>query len=193
MKLAPGFILFSLLAFGCDSNKKASLPLSGLAKDTINIRKFSQINIAAEYTTPTVKIDSLKLITPDSAAQASDAKAILRAKVLLPLAMQKHDAALFDSALAREFTFRGENEFFERRAYIEDRVKGQWMISYVQYENLVLQFFGDIGVLTYRNIVTEKDEMGKPLKWYFTWADFWVKEDGRWKVGAIHLVESRKS
>jgi ketosteroid isomerase-like protein len=116
----------------------------------------------------------------------------MRAKVIVPLAMQKHDAALFDSILAKGFTGRGENEFLEREAYIQNRVKGKWMISDVQYENMALQFFGEIALLTYRNIVKEKDKMGMPQTWHYTWADIWTKEDGRWKVKAFHAIHGKE-
>ena len=181
MKFGSSLIFFSLIAIGCESNKKDTPTKTGLTKDTAASKKFSQIKIKADYNTPTVGIDSFNLITNNPEAQMEDAKAIMRAKVILPLAMQKHDAALFDSILAKDFTGRGENEFLEREAYIQNRVKGKWMISDVQYENMALQFFGEIALLTYRNIVKEKDAMGLPQTWHYTWADIWIKEDGRLK------------
>ena len=66
-------------------------------------------------------------------------------------------------------------------------------LSDARYENLVLQFFGDTAVLTYRNIVKEKDEKDVPTTWLYTWADVWVKEDSEWKVGAIYVIDSKKA
>jgi hypothetical protein len=177
---------------GYQGTKNSAYGQSGATKQTAAENKFSQIKIIPDYNMPTVKIDSLILITDDSAAHVNDAKAILRAKVIIPLAMQKHDAALFNSVLAKGFTARGENEFFEREEFIRNRVEGKWMISYVQYENLVLQFFGEIAVLTYRNIVKEKDAMGMPKTWHFTWADVWVKEDGKWKIKAVYGIHGKE-
>lgn len=192
MKLSSFLIFFSLIAFGCESNKKDTPTKAGLTKDTAASKKFSQIKIKTDYNTPTVGIDSFTLITNNPEAQMEDAKAIMRAKVIMPLAMQKHDAALFDSILAKDFTGRGENEFLEREAYIQNRVKGKWMISDVQYENMALQFFGEIALLTYRNIVKEKDAMGLPQTWHYTWADIWIKEDGRWKLKAFHAIHGKE-
>ncbi len=69
---------------------------------------------------------------------------------------------------------------------------GKWIISDVQYENLVLQFFGEIAVLTYRNTVKEKDAMGLPKTWHYTWADVWVKEDGEWKIKAGYGIHGKE-
>ena len=192
MKFTTALIFFSLIAIGCESNKKDTPTKAASTKDTVVNKKFSQIKIKADYKTPTVGIDSFTLITNDPEAQIEDAKAIMRAKVIMPLAMQKHDAALFDSILAKDFTGRGENEFLEREAYIQDRIKGKWMISDVQYENIALQFFGEIALLTYRNIVKEKDAMGLPQTWHYTWADIWIKEDGRWKIKAFHAIHGKE-
>jgi hypothetical protein len=46
-------------------------------------------------------------------------------------------------------------------------------------------------MLTYRNILNHTDSAGKPDMLYLTWADVWVKEDGKWKIGAIHLISER--
>ncbi len=192
MKLSSALIFFSLIAFGCESNKKDTPTKAGLKKDTVASKKFSQIKIKADYIIPTVGIDSFTLITNLPEDQIEDAKAIMRAKVIIPLAMQKHDAALFDSVLAKNFILKGGDEFFEREAFIRNRVEGKWMISYVQYENLVLQFFDEIAVLTYRNIVTEKDAQGIPKKWRISWADIWIKEYGEWKIKAGYGIDNRE-
>ncbi len=88
MKLTSSLIFFSLFAIGCESNKKDTPGKAGLTKDTVANRKFSQIKIKADYKTSTVGIDSFTLIT-NPEAQIEDAKAIMRAKVIVPLAMQK--------------------------------------------------------------------------------------------------------
>ena len=111
----------------------------------------------------------------------------------MPLAVQKHDASLFNSWLARNVVARGEHEFLGREEYIRDRVNATWSVSDARYENLVLQFFGETALLTYRNIVREKDEKGVPTTWFYTWADIWVKEGGEWKVGAIYVIDSKQA
>ena len=72
------------------------------------------------------------------------------------------------------------------------RVNAKWNVLDARYENLVLQFFGETALLTYRNIVKETDEKGVPTTWLYNWADVWVKEDGEWKVAAIYVIDSKK-
>jgi hypothetical protein len=182
-----GIILFT----GCQVNEKTPRQQSDSTKQTGTAKRYSQAVLKVDYGIPTVGISNYTLITDDVEAHRKDAEAIMLRKKDMPLAMQKHDASLFNSFLARDFISRGENEFLEREDYIRDRVNALWTISDVQYENLVLQFFGENAVLTYRNIVKEKDEKGIPVTWLYTWADIWVKEDGEWKVGAFVLVHRK--
>ena len=187
------FVLLGIILFtGCQVNEKTARQQSDSTKQTGTAKRYSQAVLKVDYGIPTVGISNYTLITDDVEAHRKDAEAIMLRKKDMPLAMQKHDASLFNSFLARDFISRGENEFLEREDYIRDRVNALWTISDVQYENLVLQFFGETAVLTYRNIVKEKDEKGIPVTWLYTWADIWVKEDGEWKVGAIYGIEYRK-
>jgi hypothetical protein len=180
------------LLIGCQTSKKSANQQSASPEQNKTGKKFSQVPLKVDYVIPTVGISSYTLITDDLEAHRKDAEAIMLRKKDMPLAMQKHDAALFDSFLARNFVSRGEHEFLQRDEYIQDRVSATWMISDVQYENLVLQFYGETALLTYRNIVKEKDEKGVPTTWLFTWADTWVKEDGVWKVAAIYVIDSKQ-
>ena len=93
------------------------------------------------------------------------------------------DAALFDRFLARGFTFRAEDEFWNREQYIRKRVEEPETVGSARYENLVLQFFGDIAVSTYRNVLQGTDAGGKTETLYMTWASVYVKEDGEWRWG----------
>jgi hypothetical protein len=192
MKYFALVLLWIILFTGCQVNEKTARQQSDSTKQTGTAKKYSQVNLKVDYVIPTVGISNYSLITDDVEAHRKDAEAIMLRKKDMPLAMQKHDASLFNSFLARDFISRGEHEFLEREDYIRDRVNALWTISDVQYENLVLQFFGGTAVLTYRNIVKEKDEKGIPVTWLYTWADIWVKEDGEWKVGGIHLIGERK-
>ncbi len=179
---------------GCQTNKQSANQQTDSSKQKGSGKKFSQVVLKVDYVIPTVGISEYTLITDDLEAQRKDAEAVMRRKKDMPLAMQKHDAALFNSWLARDFIARGENEFLgSREDYIRNRVNATWTISDVRYENLVLQFFGDSALLTYRNIVKEKDEKGVPTTWFYTWADIWVKEDGEWKVAAIYVIDSKKA
>jgi Domain of unknown function (DUF4440) len=98
------------------------------------------------------------------------------------------DRLLFDAILARDFTFRAEDEWYERDAYIRERVESREGVEAVRYENLVLQFFGPIAVLTYRNVVKHTDMLGKPDTLRLSWADVFVQEQGKWKIGGSHLI-----
>ena len=87
------------------------------------------------------------------------------------------------------FTFRGESEFFNRADYIRDRTTGEGRVKTADYQNLVLQFFGEVAMLTYRNIV--EDEPGGPGSWKaeMIWSEMFVKEDGRWKGASLHQIK----
>ena len=180
------YLIFSLLLtvvlIGCQGNENALPQQPEATKQSKGRKEYFQVKRRVENKMPNIGISNYNLITDDLGRDSTEADALMRTKIFVPLAMQKHDAVLFDSILARDFTAQGENEFFEREAFIQNRVKGKWMISDVQYENFLLQFFDDIALLTYRNIVKEKDENGMPQTWHYTWADIWTKEDGRWKI-----------
>ena len=151
-------------------------------------RKFIQVKFTIDLHTPTVVISNYTLITNDLQNDSTKAKEIIKAKVMLPLAMQQHDLKLFDSILTKDFIYQGEENFFNRNEYIQDRVHAKWMISDVQYENLVIQFFEDYGILTYRNKVKEKDEFGKDQLYLWFWTDIWVKENGSWKLKNLRAI-----
>ncbi|MEP7107778.1 MAG: nuclear transport factor 2 family protein [Ferruginibacter sp.] len=182
------YLILALLIFAvisaCKDVEKNSSKLT--TNETSN--KYVQVNYKIDLKTPTVGITNYTLITNDLQRDSSNAREIIKAKVILPLAMQKHDAALFDSILAKDFISQGEDEFFNRAEYIHDRVNGKWLITDVQYENLVLEFFGDLGMLTYRNKVIEKDEFGKVTLYTWFWTDIWVKENGRWKIKVLRAI-----
>lgn len=176
-----------LVILGCNDAKKPPLNNQDAKQDSA-IKKYSQVNFKIDLHTPTVGITNYTLISNDLARDSSNAREIIQAKVILPLAMQRHDASLFDSVLAKDFISQGEDEFFNRKEYIQDRVNGKWMISDVQYENLVLEFFGDWAMLTYRNRVKEKDEFGKENLFLWFWSDIWIKENGRWKIRVLRAI-----
>lgn len=151
-------------------------------------KKIVQANFPIEVNAPTVGITNYTLISDDLERDKEDARKIIEAKVLLPLAMQKHDPELFDRVLASDFTYQGEEALLDRAEYISDRVNAKWMITDVQYENLVLEFFDGYGVLTYRNKVKEKDEFGKDQLYTWFWTDVWVKENGEWRLRELRAI-----
>jgi len=55
----------------------------------------------------------------------------------------------------------------------------------------VLQFFGDISVLTYRNTLNGTDDSGNEEIEYYSWAEIYMKENGKWKIKGLHEIESR--
>jgi len=184
-------VLFCIFFSGCQTSEKSADQQSDSSKRN-GSKRFSQVPLKVNYAIPTVGISEYTLITDNLEAHRKDAEAIMLRKKDMPLAMQRHDASLFNSWLARDFISRGEQEFLHKEEYIQDRVNATWSISDVRYENLVLQFFGETAILTYRNAVKEKDEKGVPSTWLYSWADIWVKEDGEWKVEAIYVIDSKQ-
>ncbi|MEI9946737.1 MAG: nuclear transport factor 2 family protein [Chitinophagaceae bacterium] len=180
--LNPLLIAVTIISCHHHQNDSAELTIADSTK------KYVQVKYAIDIDAPTVGITTYTLITKNLEKDSIEARQLLNAKVILPLAMQKHDFKLFDSTLTADFIYQGEEAFFNRAEYIKDRVTGKWSISDVQYENLVLEFFDGYGVLTYRNKVKEKDEFGKDQLYTWFWTDVWVKENGRWKLKDLRAI-----
>jgi hypothetical protein len=185
-------VILNFYLISCSNSQKHNTKSGGNSYNSKNQneseKKYIQVNIKVDLKTPTVGIKSFTLITNDLQRDISNAQVIIQAKVMLPLAMQKHDETLFDSVLSKDFIYHGEEAFFNRKEYIHDRVNAKWMISDVQYENMVLEFFDDFGVLTYRNKVKERDESGKDQLYFWFWTDIWIKENGRWKIKDLRAI-----
>lgn len=174
-------ISFAVCLISCQQDKQTAAP----GKD------FVQVVIEVENTTPTVDIPNFTLISNNPEAERADAIEILKVKRQWPLAMQQKDSALFESILAKNFSFRADDEFFNRSDYIKDRVAGTWEIDTVRYENLALQFFGETALLTYRNTLNGADEKGQPNIEHYTWADMYTRENGAWKILGSHCIDAR--
>src|SRR5207244_198626 len=97
------------LSSGCHADTKAA-----------GARSFSQVVVKVNYVVPTVGISEYTLVTDNLEADRKDAEAIMLRKKDMPLAVQKHDARLFDSWLGRDFIAHGEQEFLRRDEYIRD-------------------------------------------------------------------------
>ena len=184
MKYLGNSILLTVLLVCCNRHQNDTVNKCNI--DTT--QKYVQVNYTIDLDVPTVGIKGYTLITNNLKKDSIEARQLLSAKVLLPLAMQRHDEKLFDSTLAADFIYQGEEAFFNRAEYIHDRVKAKWMISDVQYENLVLEFFNGYGILTYRNKVKEKDEFGKDQLYTWFWTDIWIKENGKWKLKDLRAI-----
>jgi hypothetical protein len=169
-----------------------AISLIGCAEDrTETNSRHRQVKISVDRPSPNVDITSYVLVTDDITRDRSNAEVIMRLKEDFPLAMQTKDRALFDRILSRNFTFGGSDEFWEREDYIRNRVERPETVESARYENLVLQFFGDVAVLTYRNAVRVRDAGDKAETFYMSWADVYVKEGSDWKIGAVHLIEQK--
>ena len=151
------------------------------------------IELADTNSTPTVELLKYKLILDPVKDRKPDGEQILKVKRKWPLAMQSKNPAEFDSILSRNFTFKGTNSFYNRNDYIKDRTRSdEWIITFVKYENVTLQFIGDIGVLSYVNHITNKSQKTGDIEYeHITWVDMYVLEDGKWKIGAAHSIDYR--
>jgi hypothetical protein len=187
------FIALCLILFtSCQVSEKTANQPSSLSNQTDGSKKLSQVIIKEETGNPNIGITSYTLITDNAEAHRADAEAVMRVKKNFPLAVLTKDRALFERILARNFVFRGEGGMGSREDYINKRVQpGLGFV--VQYENMVLQFFGEIAVITYRNVIKNKDANGQPDGTeYMSWADVYVKENGEWKIGAAHIIDYRE-
>jgi len=156
--------------------------------------KYVRVVIHEDNKTPTVDIANYTLITDGANDRKADAQEILKVKRKWPLAMQTKDSSLFNSILAKDFTFNGRDQFYNRADYISDRIlEDSWKITSVKYEDMVLQFFGENALLTYRNIIENKNTKGEVETEHITWADVYVKESENWKIAAAHSIDYRMS
>lgn len=162
------------------------------SKSPADASEFKQITIQEANNTPRVDIKEYTLITNNKSFDSTNAVEILELKQKLPLAMQRKDSVLFENILSKNFTYRGEDEFYKNKGdYIHNRIHATWTIDTVKYQNLVLQFFDGIAVLTYRNTLNGTDDTGKADIEHYSWADIYVKENSKWKIKGIHEIESR--
>ena len=191
MRDLASVLVWTTLLIGCrhgqDGGNSRSLAEDGWGRAGPHRQK----TVTLERPSPNVDISSYVLITDSIEADRGDAEAIMRLRGKLPLAVQTKDADLFDRILARGFTFRAADEFWNREQYIRSRVEEPEKVGSARYENLVLQLFGEVAVSTYRNVVQLRDASGKAETLHMTWASVYVKEDGEWKVGAVHMIDKK--
>lgn len=162
-----------------------------LAQQPTSLRAW-RMTMPPSHRVPGVALDGYTLIAADSAAYHQRAEAVMAVKLAWPLAVRTKDAALFDRILARDFTLReADGTLYDRKAYIRDRVHSPEQVVAVRYENVVLQFFGPLALLTYRNVLDHRAPTGRPDTLRLTWADIFVEENGNWRIGASHLIDER--
>jgi ketosteroid isomerase-like protein len=190
MRLHALLLLLVTLVAGCTGSEAADGGGAPAGRAAPGGRPFRQLTVTQDRPSPNVDITRYVVVAEDPEAVRADAAAIMRVKAAWPLAMQTKDEALFERILARDFTFRAEEEFRNRADYIRDRVNpaGE-TVAAARYENLVLQFFGDVALLTYRNAIDITRVGGTPATLRLSWADVYVREQGEWKIGGSHLVD----
>jgi hypothetical protein len=191
MRTYPLVLLCTILMIYHDSGHTNDIGARETKEITETKGKYKQVTLNFDQQSPNVDIRSYVLITDNLDADRVEAEAIMRLRAKLPLAVQTKDAALFNSILGRNFTFRAADEFWNREDYIRNRVEESETVLSAQYENVVLQLFSDVAVSTYRNAIELKDKTGKAGTLQMTWASVYVKEDGQWKIGAVHLIDKK--
>ena len=151
-----------------------------------------KMTVPSDRRVPGVELETYTLIASDSAASRRRAEAVMAVKLAWPLAMRTKDAALFNRILAHDFTLReADGMLYDRTTYIRDRVQSPERVVAVRYENVVLQFFGALALMTYRNVLDHRDPRGRPDTLTLTWADIFVEENGEWRIRASHLIDER--
>jgi ketosteroid isomerase-like protein len=190
-------VLSVAILHGCGENSLAVRETvhqsTHVPKTAETAKIFLQVKIAEKSDDPSIDISEFSLVGENIESRRADAEAVMQIKKKYPLAMRRKDRGLFDQILAKDFTFRGSNDFFDRAEYIDNRVAGEITDWSVKYENIVLQFVGDIALVSYRNVVKGRKENGQPdYTERMTWADVYVKEGGQWKIGAVHLIDYRE-
>ena len=193
MRTFAPILIGAVLLIGCQSDRNTGGPPPEGEGTGTELGAFTQVTVTQERPSPNVDITGYVVITEDAQTTQEDAEAIMRLKALWPLAMQTKDEALFERILAQNFTFRAEDQFWNRTDYILDRVNPVSVtVESARYENLVLQFFGELALLTYRNVVDVTQVDGSPSTISMSWADIYVRERGQWRIGGSHLIDLRQ-
>lgn len=152
--------------------------------------RYDQITVKLDSTVPGIELHTYTLISSNPEADRNEAAAILELKVAWPRAMQTKDEASFNRILSNDFTFRAHGQLLDRNAYIRDRMRRREQVASARYQDVVLQIFGSTAVLTYNvDLVTTAGDSRET--WHGTWADVFVREAGRWKIGASYLINER--
>ena len=140
---------------------------------------------------PNAGLKEYVLISDDLERDRADAEAVIQTKVELVRAMQTKLREHFEPSLAPDFIFHGKDEFFDRNAYIDNRVGDPLKVKQADYQNVVVRFIGNIALVTYSNIVQAQPGGPGAPRANMIWADILSKEGGRWKFSAMHLIEFR--
>jgi len=188
MKYIHMLLLSAILGISCSEPKEQETPV---VDESAIVYSISEITI--EDSTPTVEIKKYTLIIDAQQNRTNDAKQIMNLKRRWPLAMQSQNLEEFEAILAKEFTFKGIGEFFNRTDYIKNRIKpDDWKITFVKYDNLCLQFINDLAILTYKNKITNENVKTKEIEIEnITWTDIFLVEDEQWKIKSSHAIDYR--
>ena len=181
-------LLGQFIFYSCNPEKRDSKnPASNESRES-TIIEIEEIN-----STPTVDLAKYKLIVDSGKGRKLDAEQILRVKRKWPLAMQSKNPAEFDSILSKNFIFPGRNSFYNRNDYIKDRTsQGEWIVTFVKYENVTLQFIEEKAIMSYVNHVTNKSKKTGNIEYeHMSWIDIYILEDGKWKIEAAFPIDYR--
>lgn len=160
-------------------------------REQLRTKAPKQVTLTTRSQYPQVRLSSYTLICEDDLERRkAEAEAVMQIKIELPRAVQTKETNRFERILARDFVFRGEDEFYGRADYIRARVNNKDTVVTADYDNVVLQFLGDMAFLTYRNTVVIEPG-GPEHTLHMTWADILVKEDSQWKFRAVYLIDSK--
>lgn len=188
MKYIHMLLLSTILGISCCEPKEQETPV---VDESAIVYSISEITV--EDSTPTVEIKKYTLIIDAEQNRTNDAEQIINLKRRWPLAMQSQNLEEFEAILAKEFTFKGIGEFFNRTDYIKNRIKpDDWKITFVKYDNLCLQFINDLAILTYKNKITNENVKTKEIEIEnITWTDIFLVEDEHWKIKSSHAIDYR--
>lgn len=156
-------------------------------------KNYSLLEILEYDSTPTVHISKYSLVNDSQNDRTNDANEVLKIKRKWPLAMQSLNPLEFDSILSKSFTFKSNNSFFNREDYIKNRTTtDDWKITFVEYDNVTLQFFDNTAVLSYNNHVRNENTVTREVEIeHISWVDIYIKENKKWILGAAHSIDYR--
>lgn len=108
-------------------------------------------------------------------------------------AESKRDLATLDRLLSDDFIFTTPNgAISDKKKLLEDIKNDEPEVGQtINYEDVKTHVYGKTAVVNYRLIVQGRDKDGKDYTNRYRNTVLWVKQQGRWRMAAIHVSRIR--
>ena len=108
-------------------------------------------------------------------------------------AESKKDLAALDRLLSDDFLFTAPNGAISDKKKLMEDVKNDEpeVAQTIKYDNVTTHVYGNAAVVSYLLIVKGRDKEGKDYTNRYRNTVVWVKQQGNWRMAAIHVGRIR--